>query len=443
MGDIAKVQDNINPLTAGTGSVSDGQYAIPTYRPLPKTLNTSAAIDEIIPALAAAKVEFPIIEKSDKNLGYPNAKFANFATIKKVIDPILAKHGLFVLQTANPHEEIIGSIINTIETQIWHKSGQFLAYTMHVPFFSMKAANPIDKFGKPTVPKPTDAHGIASHITYFLRYAYTSFLGIASDEADDDGNRAMNAIHGRNNWQQNPHYPTQQQPPYTPPPQQPAQPQGQGQQPPYTPQPENMSPPERATADFYQTAAQAAEKAVAQPPVNPVTPEEIGELEGDTRKCREAFQANVKTHLQKEGFKSITNLPRDRFDALRLSTTQELNTILSITRGNVIKLTDLAKKHKLSPKFLAKYAKMDLSPTSFAEFPPDRVDFLLTSIDDWKQYKPISGKKLTELTGKLADLQISKMDFVKQLQDSDKLDISNLEEIPSCLVDNIMKRLDA
>ena len=152
----------------------------------PSCFSHSQQIDQIIPALAAAKKRFAIAVKDKKNLLYHNSNYADLAAIERAIGPELAKNGLFLMQPAQPKEHVTGSIIVTITTTLWHESGQYLSSSADIPYMAGRFTKEEKRQGHP--PVILDAHSMGSLITYFRRYLKLAFLDIITD--DDDGNQA-------------------------------------------------------------------------------------------------------------------------------------------------------------------------------------------------------------------------------------------------------------
>jgi len=98
--------------------------------------------------------------KSGGSYGY---KYADLADTIQQIRPVLAQHGLAVLQSPVSHDNDTVSIYTTII----HSSGQQLT------------------FGPLTLPAGRTAQETGSAITYGRRYALLSCLGLAAE--DDDG----------------------------------------------------------------------------------------------------------------------------------------------------------------------------------------------------------------------------------------------------------------
>jgi hypothetical protein len=124
-------------------------------------------------SLAAALVKFqsvvPVIPKSNtaniptKAGGSYSYKYADLADIWEAIRKPLADNELAVTQSLNGGADGY----TTIETTIWHKSGQHVARSLEVP----------------TADKTPQEAG--SLFTYYKRYALSAALGISTEEDDD------------------------------------------------------------------------------------------------------------------------------------------------------------------------------------------------------------------------------------------------------------------
>lgn len=137
-------------------------------------MKTSEDIKEITKALVAFHSEVGRITKDGTNPHLRN----RYATIDQIIEeirPILASHGLFIMQLPTNSED--GGI--QMVTRLYHISGQW----MESPVLTIN-------------PQKKDAQGIGSAITYARRYSLTSFLGLNTGE-DDDGHRASGGDNGQ------------------------------------------------------------------------------------------------------------------------------------------------------------------------------------------------------------------------------------------------------
>ena len=128
-------------------------------------MRTSDAIDKLSAALVAAQAEMPSVGKTATNPHFRN-KYAPLDAIVKATMPVLAKHGLAVVQGGTGGEE--GRVC--ITTRIIHTSGQWIESDL-----SMK-------------PQRDDPQGVGACVTYGSRYGYR-MLGVITDD-DDDGNAA-------------------------------------------------------------------------------------------------------------------------------------------------------------------------------------------------------------------------------------------------------------
>jgi hypothetical protein len=126
----------------------------------------STEINELAQALVSAQAEFSAVPKGSTNPFF-KSKYAALPDVVSHTAPVLAKHGLAVTQFITYTEQGDDALL----TQLLHKSGQFIGYTM-----------------KLHLPK-SDPQGQGSAVTYARRYSYMSVLGLVADE-DDDGNKA-------------------------------------------------------------------------------------------------------------------------------------------------------------------------------------------------------------------------------------------------------------
>lgn len=125
-------------------------------------------------ALVAALAEMPAINRGQsanvqmKGGGSFSYSYADLATVLGEVKPILAKHGLAVVQ------DVTGGQGNRIgvTTIIIHESGETM------------------EFGPLPMPGSDNPQALGSAITYARRYAVLAALGIATE--DDDGSAASN-----------------------------------------------------------------------------------------------------------------------------------------------------------------------------------------------------------------------------------------------------------
>lgn len=128
--------------------------------------NKSESIANLAKALVAFNLEVKIIEKDAKNPHFKN----DYATLDTIIDevrPLLAKHGLVIMQFPGGDGEHY-----TLRTMLVHESGEYIE-------------------SEPLTMKPVknDPQGIGSCTTYARRYSLSAMLSLNTGE-DDDGEKA-------------------------------------------------------------------------------------------------------------------------------------------------------------------------------------------------------------------------------------------------------------
>lgn len=129
-------------------------------------MNKSESIASLAQALALFQGEVTN-PKNTANNPFFKSKYAPLSEVINTSKPILAKHGLSVLQSPSGDGERI-----IVTTLLMHSSGEWIE-------------------GEPLVLKAdkVTAQGAGSAISYGRRYALSAILGIASEE-EDDGNHA-------------------------------------------------------------------------------------------------------------------------------------------------------------------------------------------------------------------------------------------------------------
>lgn len=150
-------------------------------------IETSSDLAELAVALAGFHSECPKVLKESFN-SHHNQKYADLGDILGVINPVLGKHGLSVVQM--PVEPV------TLVTMLVHKSGQYIRSTSQI-----RAMETIIKRGTGGSP---DTIGITpqsygSALTYQRRYALAAVLSLCIDE-DDDAERAERAARRNNSF---------------------------------------------------------------------------------------------------------------------------------------------------------------------------------------------------------------------------------------------------
>jgi hypothetical protein len=131
-------------------------------------MRTSESIKEIATALCKFQAEVKNPSNSAVNPFF-KSKYAPLNEILNDVRPLLAKHGLSVLQMpSSDGQDVI------VTTLLMHTSGEW-----------------IESCPLTMRPVKNDPQGIGSTITYGRRYALSAILGISSED-DDDGNEASN-----------------------------------------------------------------------------------------------------------------------------------------------------------------------------------------------------------------------------------------------------------
>lgn len=120
-------------------------------------------------AFVAFQSEVENVLKDSKNPHY-GSTYASLAAILDTIRPILAKHKLAIMQTAQAT-----ATDTTLQTTVVHESGETL-----------------DGGSYPLRPVKNDPQGYGSAMTYARRYTLAALCGIAQE--DDDGNLASKPV---------------------------------------------------------------------------------------------------------------------------------------------------------------------------------------------------------------------------------------------------------
>jgi hypothetical protein len=130
----------------------------------------SDSMTAIAPALVKAGAALGPVAKDAVNPAFKN-KYATLDAIMEQVRPVLAAHGLCVVQGVTHPETVDGRVIGlSIETRLLHLSGEWVSTVVTLP-----------------VEKAT-AQGAGSAISYGRRYGLSAILGLTAE--DDDGNAA-------------------------------------------------------------------------------------------------------------------------------------------------------------------------------------------------------------------------------------------------------------
>lgn len=128
-------------------------------------------LTKLAPALVKAQAEMKNASLNKTNPHF-KSRYADLAEIRDTVMPVLAKHGLAVVQFTQ-----VGSTGFFLVTRLLHESGEFLDSRYPLP---------------EDVTKP---QAMGSAITYARRYMLAAICGITAEE-DDDGNSAQNTNGG-------------------------------------------------------------------------------------------------------------------------------------------------------------------------------------------------------------------------------------------------------
>lgn len=133
-------------------------------------MKQSETITTIAPAIVKAAAELGPVTKDATNPAFRN-KYATLDAIMEQVRPVLARHGLAVMQGVTQPETVDGRVVGlAVETRLLHTSGEWIASIVTLP-----------------VEKAT-AQGTGSAISYGRRYGLSAMLGLTAE--DDDGNLA-------------------------------------------------------------------------------------------------------------------------------------------------------------------------------------------------------------------------------------------------------------
>ena len=128
----------------------------------------SESIAKLAAALAAFQSEVKDPARDGENPHF-RSKYVQIDGLLAAVRPILAKHGLSVIQSTGGNGQDI-----SVTTEIMHTSGEWIRTDALI----LKAVK-------------ADPQGAGSAVTYGRRYSLSAALGVAWDD-DDDGNAASN-----------------------------------------------------------------------------------------------------------------------------------------------------------------------------------------------------------------------------------------------------------
>ena len=120
-------------------------------------------LNEIATALAKAQAEMqnPSFDSANPHF---KSKFASLAAVRNAVVPVLAKHGISLIQDVRTNDA--GAV--TCTTILTHSSGQQMSFgPLAIP------------------PTKADAQGLGSAATYARRYSMMAVAAVVGDEDDD------------------------------------------------------------------------------------------------------------------------------------------------------------------------------------------------------------------------------------------------------------------
>lgn len=135
---------------------------------------------DLATAYCAAFAEITNAIKNTKNPHLGN-HYADLGSVLATVRPVLARHGLSVLQVPGEVTCADGVHLVSVMSVLMHTSGQQIVGKTQVPI-----APQVDK--KSGQVRPIDAQRAGSAITYARRYALAAICGIT--QQDDDGEAA-------------------------------------------------------------------------------------------------------------------------------------------------------------------------------------------------------------------------------------------------------------
>ena len=128
-------------------------------------MNKSSTLVKLSAALVKAQAEMPVVKMNAQNPFLKN-KYADLGAVINASRPILAKHGLAIVQTPVSDMDKIG-----VTTLLVHESWEWLEDTIFIASSNSKGL--------------TEAQSAAVVISYLRRYSWSSMLGLYADEDND------------------------------------------------------------------------------------------------------------------------------------------------------------------------------------------------------------------------------------------------------------------
>lgn len=132
-----------------------------------RAMKRSETIGALAKAIAAAQAEMHNPAFDSVNPAF-KSKFASLASVRNAVVPVMAKHGIAVLQDVTMDERGVSCV-----TKLLHESGEWMdSSDLTVPVAQKSA------------------HGVGSACSYAKRYQLLALACVSGDD-DDDGNGAV------------------------------------------------------------------------------------------------------------------------------------------------------------------------------------------------------------------------------------------------------------
>jgi hypothetical protein len=159
----------VTPMSLLQSAVANGNLELAEkLMTLQDRWEASQARKQFDAAVSEAKAKIPPITRNAT--GHNAKKYADFAAIAKVVDPILGSHGLSYRFRTTQTDKII-----SVTCVLCHKAGHCEETTLTAP--------------PDTLGNKSAIHAIGSTLTYLQRYSLVQMLGLAASN-DDDGKGA-------------------------------------------------------------------------------------------------------------------------------------------------------------------------------------------------------------------------------------------------------------
>jgi hypothetical protein len=160
----------VTPMQLLSQALASGQSAevLSKFMDLQERWEKNQARKAFDEAVAAAKAAIPVILTN--RVGHNSKRYADFAAFARVVDPILAGHGLHYRFRTEQDDRLI-----RVTCILGHKGGHQEETTL---------AGPADMTGNKNA-----IQAIGSTLTYLQRYSLKQALGLAAAD-DDDGKAA-------------------------------------------------------------------------------------------------------------------------------------------------------------------------------------------------------------------------------------------------------------